>query len=465
MSNLRVLARNARPRGPIAWLAGGLLTLGLVEVLLLKGLMVPCRVVGSSMAPELWGPHRNVICGDCGYRFVCAADGAPQAACPNCGWPSNPLDALNVLPGPRVLIDRTAYGFRAPRRWEIAAFRDPRQADRLAIKRIVGLPGEDIEVREGDVFADGRIARKNLEQQRRLAIPVYDANFSMVREENVPPRWRAGRSDSRWSVEGGRFRCEVDAAVESRVDWLVYHHQRRLPDGGWRQSPVMDLSGIDPSHPRREEDVHAMSDLMLSMDVGKAMGRGALWIRLADGRARFEARLALNDAAPRWRIFRNGRLIASGELPRRPAEGFGFGRLEASMIDQQFLLALDDRTLAALAYDRPEPPRRPTTRPAAIGVEGIGLELCDVRLLRDVYYTDPIRPAKHGMVHLPANGYYVLGDNSPISQDSRTWSAPAWIDAKSLIGKPLAAIPSVSIGRWGAWQFQVPNPAGIRYIR
>ena len=81
-------------------------------------------------------------------------------------------------------------------------------------------------------------------------------------------------------------------------------------------------------------------------------------------------------------------------------------------------------------------------------------------------------------MRLAADEYYVLGDNSPVSEDSRTWPDGGAIDAKLLVGKPLVAIPSVLIAPW--WDdrdFQVPRiwaeirqplewrSAGIRYIR
>jgi signal peptidase I len=59
----------------------------------------------------------------------------------------------------------------------------------------------------------------------------------------------------------------------------------------------------------------------------------------------------------------------------------------------------------------------------------------------------------------------VLGDNSPVSEDSRTWPGQGVVDAKLLIGKPLAAIPSAPVSLWGWRHFQVPNPLEMRYIR
>ncbi len=108
---------------------GGVLVLvavGLTQTWLINGLAVPYRVAGGSMAGTLLGMHRNVVCGDCGCPFACGTEVLPAAAravCLNCGYAGNDLESLPDVGGDYVLIDRTAFSARAPRRWEIVAFR------------------------------------------------------------------------------------------------------------------------------------------------------------------------------------------------------------------------------------------------------------------------------------------------------------------------------------------------------
>jgi len=95
--------------------------------------------------------------------------------------------------------------------------------------------------------------------------------------------------------------------------------------------------------------------------------------------------------------------------------------------------------------------------------------LGDVKVYRDVYYTHPIgSEARWGLaepVRLADHEYFVLGDNSPVSDDSRTWPERGAVDAKLLVGKPLAVLYPAQDVEWGPWHFQVPNPARMRYIR
>src|SRR5262245_22520295 len=67
-------------------------------------------------------------------------------------------------PGPgtfdRVLADKLTTMLRPPRRWEVMIFRFPNDERALYVKRIVGLSGETLEIKGGDVWIDGKIARK-----------------------------------------------------------------------------------------------------------------------------------------------------------------------------------------------------------------------------------------------------------------------------------------------------------------
>lgn len=57
--------------------------------------------------------------------------------------------------GDVVLVNRWAYCLRDPRRFDIITFRSPRDARRQELKRVVGLPHERLEIREGMVLIDG----------------------------------------------------------------------------------------------------------------------------------------------------------------------------------------------------------------------------------------------------------------------------------------------------------------------
>jgi signal peptidase I len=53
-----------------------------------------------------------------------------------------------------LVVSKLAYRLHDPQRGDIIVFRDPKSSDRKLIKRVIGLPGEVLEIRQGQVFID-----------------------------------------------------------------------------------------------------------------------------------------------------------------------------------------------------------------------------------------------------------------------------------------------------------------------
>jgi signal peptidase I len=60
----------------------------------------------------------------------------------------------NLSPHQRLIVDKLSYRFHGPRRNEIVVIDMPGMDDML-VKRIVGLPGETVEIRDGMVYING----------------------------------------------------------------------------------------------------------------------------------------------------------------------------------------------------------------------------------------------------------------------------------------------------------------------
>ena len=77
----------------------------------------------------------------------------------------------------RLVIEKISYHFNPPKRGDIIVFRAPQEALDAAhsttndayIKRVIGLPGETIEIKDGKVFVDGDA----LQEEYIQAPPVY----------------------------------------------------------------------------------------------------------------------------------------------------------------------------------------------------------------------------------------------------------------------------------------------------
>ncbi len=54
--------------------------------------------------------------------------------------------------GEYLVIDELSYLLRAPKRGEVVVFRYPLDQSKFFIKRVIGLPGETVEIHDGKVF-------------------------------------------------------------------------------------------------------------------------------------------------------------------------------------------------------------------------------------------------------------------------------------------------------------------------
>lgn len=72
----------------------------------------------------------------------------------NAEVPSESMENL-IEPGDRLFGFRLAYTFHEPERFDVVIFRYPVDETQNFIKRIIGLPGEVVEIRSGKIYIDG----------------------------------------------------------------------------------------------------------------------------------------------------------------------------------------------------------------------------------------------------------------------------------------------------------------------
>jgi signal peptidase I len=116
----------------------------------------------------------------------------------------------NILPGDRILVNKLAYRDAVPKRGDIVVFRSPGNRSQNWIKRVIGLPGDTVEVRDNQVYVNG----KKLERD-----PVPKVSLASIRKEATGDVFYETNA-------GSRYKIMLDASSGA-----ANHPRTKVPEG------------------------------------------------------------------------------------------------------------------------------------------------------------------------------------------------------------------------------------------
>jgi signal peptidase I len=149
-----------------------------------------------------------------------------------------------LLVGDHLLMSRFGYDaevpmtplhvrlWRDPHRQQIVVFRVPLPESSDYIKRLIGLPGDNLEIREGVVYIDG----KKLDEPYRAAPPNPTDNYGPV---TVPPNEYFMMGDNRDDSYDSRYWGFVPRANIIGVPVMVYM-SIDAPEDAWNSGHIRD---------------------------------------------------------------------------------------------------------------------------------------------------------------------------------------------------------------------------------
>lgn len=439
----------------------------------------------GSMAPTLQGNHKDVTCAECGYPYQASASSENEdlhqrevvsaSTCPLCRYTmelnidyESARKKMNVardvdlgedetqaavdrnhdsFSGDRILVSKFSYDLTDPARWDVIVFKYPNNAKQNYIKRLIGLPGETVRVRHGDVHIQSpqekgfQIARKPPQKIKAMLQLVHDTHFRspQLAAAGWPSRWQPGRANG---ADGWRSLDDDDKlALPNASDgesWLRYRHfitpgedwfnvlsgdksviPQPGPTGGQlitdfyaynAGTTLNDYRNRDgsPLPPPSVLGNHWVGDLALEADVTVEGTSGELLLELVEGGARFqcridaatgEAKLSILDDQRRFGGGADGTTNTSAGTTPKGTTAFRGGRqhhVRFTNVDDELRLWVDEALVTfdqATTYDSPancrprwSPDDLGDLAPVGIGTSGAAAKIERLKVLRDVYY-------------------------------------------------------------------------------
>ena len=413
-----------------------------------------------------------------------------SATCPNCGnvmkliegeGPSVTYDArYPSYNGDRILVDKFAYDFREPNRWDVIVFKYPEGANTNYIKRLVGLPNELVSIAGGDIWTsrDGQpstIARKPPHVMKAMLQVVHDSNFpaSFMQTEGWPSAWTDWADTSVWKSEKNRRQFTATCSAGQSAS-LRYQRFNPTSDDwkevrlgmGVRKGVTPELIKDFQAYNAISQGGHWVGDLAVECTLESKSDSGLIVLDLVDGGQQHFCSIDLADGTANL-------VAASGvtAVATTPIRGKGSWEVMFTNVDDELRLFVDKKlmpTATPVAWGseiKKESTRDPILEvvqpgstvpsdlaPAGITVkaedEPVAVVVSSIKILRDIFYIGAVGFGRRGEIRdepilefpLEADQFFVLGDNSAASKDGRLWIDVHYVDRRLLLGRAISIV-------------------------
>lgn len=123
-----------------------------------------------------------------------------------------------LFDGDNLIVDKISYRFTDPKRFDIIVFPYHYKEDTYYIKRIIGLPGETVQIRDGEIYIDGAILEEDYGKETMLTSGRATDQIQLGEDEYfVLGDNRNHSEDSRFDDVGNIERSEIIGRAFIRI--------------------------------------------------------------------------------------------------------------------------------------------------------------------------------------------------------------------------------------------------------
>jgi signal peptidase I len=339
------------------------------------------RIPSSSMEPTLLGNVSSIH---------------PLEACPF-------RSSHETSSGDRILVSKLAYLASPVERFDLVVFRFPLDQAKTQVKRVVGMPGEQIQIHQGDLYA--RVSEMSPFRIVRKPLATQDAI------------WIRADGSAEALSSSGPFRQQWDPVLGG-------------PGSSILETGILNFKGSSDTSFRWRVGIddaagHDVEDVRLSLDGELSDAKTIVFAERANHYGRFGVRIGADGSGVLSIDGPKGKKDLPLTYPAlKPGERFtldllvydgaAIARLNGVILAQEnFIDVLEDGNSV-----------RRQTLDLSFGMKGGPGRVFRLDVGRDIHYRGRNRDlaiADDAPVAIPEGSYLLLGDNVANSHDSRGW--------------------------------------------